>query len=135
VVSGRVWLAGGRVSARPGCRPPSANGDAPRSNPRFGKLAPALRDAVRAIDPEQPIGTIQTMEEMIFESMIGVVIGVAAARALTRYVESLLYGITPNDPATFASAPLLLAAVALVAFWVPARRAAAVDPIIALWRE
>lgn len=90
---------------------------------------------MRAIDPEQPIGTIQTMEEMIFESMIGVVIGVAAARALTRYVESLLYGITPNDPATFASVPLLLTAVALVAFWIPARRAAAVDPIIALWRE
>jgi ABC-type antimicrobial peptide transport system permease subunit len=66
---------------------------------------------------------------------IGVAIGLAAARALAHYVESLLYGITSTDPATFVSVPLLLAAVALLAFWVPARRAAGVDPIIALRRE
>jgi putative ABC transport system permease protein len=66
---------------------------------------------------------------------VGIVIGLAVARALTRYVESLLHGVEATDFATFLTAPLVLAAAALLAFWLPARRAAAVDPVVALRRE
>ena len=66
---------------------------------------------------------------------IGVVIGLAAALALSRLIGSLLYGITPHDPATLASVTLGLLVVAAVASWLPAMRAARIDPIEALRAE
>jgi ABC-type antimicrobial peptide transport system permease subunit len=54
---------------------------------------------------------------------------VGLALASSRLAASLLYGISPSDPATFVGAVALLAAVALVAAWVPARRAARLDPM------
>jgi predicted permease len=66
---------------------------------------------------------------------IGIVLGLAAAFALSRLMASLLYGVQPADPATFAAAPLLLAAVAIAAAWVPAQRATRVDPMTALKSE
>jgi putative ABC transport system permease protein len=65
----------------------------------------------------------------------GVAIGAAGALALTHLVKSLLFGITPSDPATFAGVALLLIAVAIAATLLPARRAAAVDPMDALRSE
>jgi ABC-type antimicrobial peptide transport system permease subunit len=62
----------------------------------------------------------------------GVAVGVSSAAALTRYLQTLLFGVTPLDPVTFVAAPLLLAAVALLACYLPARRAATIDPMIAL---
>jgi putative ABC transport system permease protein len=62
----------------------------------------------------------------------GVVIGVAAAWALTRLMATMLFETPATDPATFALIALLLAGVALAACWIPARRAAKVDPMIAL---
>jgi putative ABC transport system permease protein len=62
----------------------------------------------------------------------GVVIGVAGAWALTRLMATMLFETRATDPATFASIALLLAAVALAACWIPARRAAKVDPMVAL---
>jgi len=62
----------------------------------------------------------------------GVGAGLAAAAALTRYLEAMLFGITPLDPVTFIVAPALLALVAGLAALVPARRAATVDPMNAL---
>ena len=65
----------------------------------------------------------------------GLGIGVAAALASSRILGGLLYNVAPWDPASYAGAAVVLAAVALVAGWIPARRAAAVDPAVALRAE
>jgi putative ABC transport system permease protein len=59
----------------------------------------------------------------------GVAAGIAGALALTRFIVSALYGVTPTDFSTFAVVSVLLSAVALVATYLPARRAMQVDPV------
>jgi putative ABC transport system permease protein len=68
-------------------------------------------------------------------ALTGLAIGLAAALALTRLMKSLLFGVSASDPLTFGSVSLLLLLVALLACWIPARRATRVDPLIALRRE
>jgi putative ABC transport system permease protein len=68
-------------------------------------------------------------------TLAGVAVGIAGALALTRFMRSLLFGVSPSDPLTFAAVALLLVAVALFASFVPARRATAVDPLHALRSE
>ena len=66
---------------------------------------------------------------------IGVVVGVGASLAVTRYLGTLVFGVGLTDPATFAGAAALLTVVALLAHWIPIRRALAIDPAMALRAE
>ena len=63
---------------------------------------------------------------------VGIALGVGAALALSRVMRALLFGVSPMDPMTYAAASAALAAVMLLAIYLPARRAARVDPVVAL---
>ena len=65
----------------------------------------------------------------------GLTLGLAGAAVLTRYLESLLFGVSARAATVFGAATVVLGAVALLACWIPARRAMRVDPMIALRHE
>jgi len=172
-----------------------------RTNGAPAALTSAVREVVRAIDPELPIYNVRTLEQRVEESLArrrfamllltlfaaialglstigiygvisylvaqgtrelgirmalgctpqgvlalvvrhgmgialaGVAAGVAGAFALTRYMGSLLFGVKASDPLTFTLVSMLLAGVALVASYIPGRRASRIDPMISLRRD
>jgi ABC-type antimicrobial peptide transport system permease subunit len=75
------------------------------------------------------------MREVLVLVVIGVTVGVSAALALTRIVQSQLFGLTPHDPLTLALATVVLALVACAAGYIPALRASRLDPAAALRYE
>jgi ABC-type antimicrobial peptide transport system permease subunit len=68
-------------------------------------------------------------------TLAGVIVGLLTTLALSRTIESLLYGVGPRDPTVFAMTTLLLVVVALLACWIPARRGARLSPLDALRSE
>ena len=164
-------------------------------------IAKPLRDAVRFVDRDQPVGRLETMDALVAESLdtsrlstmlfglfgvlgvvlaavgiygvmsygviqrtrefgvrmalgarqsdvralvvrqglaltgMGIAIGLGGAFALTRLMRTLLFAVTPSDPLTYVGIALVLGAVALVASYLPARRATRVDPLVALRSE
>ena len=75
------------------------------------------------------------LRESTWLTLAGIAVGVGGALACTRLVRSMLYGVGPNDPVTIMAGMAVLVAVALLATWIPARRAAAVQPMQALRHE
>jgi putative ABC transport system permease protein len=92
----------------------------------------ALRMAIGA---QQSDVTRLILKEGSRLALAGVAIGLIAAYAATRFVASFLYGVTATDPATFVAAAFGLTAVAMLATYLPARRAARIDPMTALRAE
>jgi putative ABC transport system permease protein len=107
----------------------------------YGLIAFSVKQRVQEIGIRMALGAgarhIRGM--LLLEGMrlalVGVGIGVASALALARLLTSALFGVTAQDPFTFAVVLALLVAVALFAVWVPARRATRVDPLVALLAE
>jgi predicted permease len=107
----------------------------------YGVISYAVSQRTREIGIRLALGAQKsTLGWMFVRSALamtaaGVVIGLCAAAALTHLMRSLLFAISPLDPVTFATVPLVLACAALLASYLPARRAAAVDPVVSLRAE
>ena len=107
----------------------------------YGVVAYAVQQRTREVGvrialgarPSSVVGLIA--REGVWLIALGIVLGAAASGALARLLSSFLYGVSPYDPVAFTVAPVLLAAVAVLAIVVPARRASRVDPVVALRAE
>jgi predicted permease len=104
----------------------------------YGVMAFVVARRTREIGIRMALGAVNgnviwlVMREVLLLAGSGILIGLPAAWAATRLVASQLYGITPNDPGTLAAATLGIAAIAAASGYLPARRAARVDPVLAI---
>ena len=107
----------------------------------FGVIAYAVHQRTREIGIRMALGAQSSdvlqliLREGVLLVSVGLVLGVAGAFAATQFIVAFLSGVEPNDPATFLIASGVLMMVALLACWIPARRATKVDPMVALRTE
>ena len=104
----------------------------------YGVVSQAVAQRTREIGIRMALGAGQrdvlklVVRHGMLLTLLGVTAGLAGDFALTRWMTTLLFGVSPTDPLTFAVIALLLALVALLACWIPARRATRIDPLVAL---
>jgi predicted lysophospholipase L1 biosynthesis ABC-type transport system permease subunit len=104
----------------------------------YGLMTYAVRRRTREIGIRMAVGaepgevTWMIVKTSLRYSIIGIVGGIASALLAAHVLESFLFGLSPRDPGAFAAAVIVLASVATVAAWIPARHAAGIDPLIAL---
>ncbi|MGH7523564.1 MAG: FtsX-like permease family protein [Gemmatimonadales bacterium] len=82
---------------------------------------------------ERIVGDV--LREALAITVIGLLLGLLGAVAVTRTMAGMLYGTSPLDPVIFVVAPLVLLAIGMLAAWFPARRASRVDPVVAIRAE
>jgi predicted permease len=107
----------------------------------YGVIAYAVAQRTREIGIRMALGAPRArviglvLRQSLVLTAAGIVLGIAGAAALVRYLEGMLFGLTPLDPATWIGVAMLFAIVAAVAAYVPARRATSIDPLSALRAE
>jgi ABC-type antimicrobial peptide transport system permease subunit len=107
----------------------------------YGVMAYRVSQRTREIGIRMALGARQeavvgmVVRQGLLLAVTGLGIGLAGAFAVTRLMASILFGVNPNDPPTFIGVAVILAGTALLACWIPATRAARLDPMVALRHE